>query len=378
MKNLHPDHPHWAPPHCPNDDCPSNTDSDTEWRFKRNGKKVRVSDGLRYQQFTCKICGVYFSSRTFCGDYWLKRRDAYKQIMTLSANGMCNRQIARHLKVSPSTVDRHVERIGRQCLLFHAEVMKDYTPPKTIVVDGFQTYELSKYFPCDFNVAVAKDEGFFLWFTDSPLRRSGKHTEYQKKRRAELEAKFGRPDPQAVRKDMQELLEVVALGGRGIQLISDEHLSYPPAVRAVNQMSVAMHGIKAIVHHERIPSKLFRDRNNKMWEVNLLDGLIRHSEANHKRKTWASAKRRNMAALRLVIYLVCRNYLWPRWAKSCKKTPAMFMGLMDRALEVEEILGQRLFIGKVGLKGRWAEYYWGEVETPALGVNRRHSLKKAA
>jgi hypothetical protein len=47
-------------------------------------------------------------------------------------------------------------------------------------------------------------------------------------------------------------------------------------------------------------------------------------------------------------------------------------------LTVEGILGGRLFVSKVGLEGRWREYYWGEVETPALGVNRRHALKRAA
>ena len=42
------------------------------------------------------------------------------------------------------------------------------------------------------------------------------------------------------------------------------------------------------------------------------------------------------------------------------------------------IVGQRLFVARVGLKGRWSQYYWGEVETPALGVNRRLELKRAA
>jgi len=32
----------------------------------------------------------------------------------------------------------------------------------------------------------------------------------------------------------------------------------------------------------------------------------------------------------------------------------------------------------VGLEGRWRQYYWGEVETRVLKVNRRHDLGYAA
>jgi hypothetical protein len=55
----------------------------------------------------------------------------------------------------------------------------------------------------------------------------------------------------------------------------------------------------------------------------------------------------------------------------------MQIGLTDRPLVVEEIIETRLFVARVGLKGRWAQYYWGLVQTPALGVNRMHGLTKA-
>jgi len=368
MDTLHSEHFKWTPPHCPNENCKSHFDLQSEWRYKRNGFFPRISDNRRFQRFTCKDCGVSFSSRTFRTDYWLKRRDILPQLMTLSAGGMANRQMADHLEVSPSTVDRQIQRLGRHCLLFHAEMMEKLEPPKRIVIDGLESFELSQYYPFHFHAAVAKESGFFLWFTDSPLRRKGRHTDSQKKRRAELEHIFGRPDPKAVRKDMQELLETVTRGGQGITIISDMHKSYPPAIRA----------IQAIVHHERISSKVLRDRNNKMCEINLLDGLIRHGQANHKRETWSWAKRRGMSALRLAIYLVWRNYVRVRWKKRCRATPAMEIGLLERRLRVADVLGQRLFIARAGLHGRWAEYYWGTVGTPALGVNRSHELKKAA
>jgi len=338
------------------------------WRYKRIGGFTRAVDQRRIRRYLCKHCGVSFSSQSFAPDYYLKRPDILPKLMTMATGGMANRQIADHLGVAPSTIDHQLQRLGRICLLFHEQQMKRFKPPKLIAFDGFESFELSQYHPFHFHTAVDCLTGMFLGFTDSPLRRKGAMTQQQKQRRRELESVFGSPDPQAVRKDIQELLEIVTRGGDGVTVRSDAHQSYPPAIRA----------IKAIINHEVTPSTDYRDRHNRIYEINLLDGLIRHGVANHRRETWAWAKRRGMAALRLAVFLVWRNYVRPRWKKNCRTTPAMQAGLMSRQLAVADILGQRLFAARVGLKGRWAEYYWGEVETPALGVNRRLGLKKAA
>jgi transposase-like protein len=338
------------------------------WRYKRNGFFLRLYDGRRIRRFICHACGVSFSSQSFQPDYYLKRPDILPQLMTLSVGAMANRQIADHLGVSPSTIDRQLQRLGRQCLLFHAEMMKKLETPQLMAIDGFESFELSQYYPFDLHTSVAPDSGFFLWYTDSPRRRKGAMTPEQKERRKELESLFGRPDPQAVRKDVQELLETLIREGSELTLRSDDHTSYRPAIRA----------IRAIINHEVTPSKAYRSRHNQLFEINLLDGLIRHGEANHRRETWAWAKRRGMTALRIAVFLVWRNYIRRRWKKGSRSTPAMQIGLTDRPLKVEEIIGTRLFVARVGLKGRWAQYYWGLVQTPALGVNRMHRLTKAA
>jgi transposase-like protein len=364
--NIH--HPNWQPPFCPNPDCKYHNDLREGWRYKRAGYYWRQAQPRRIQRYLCKHCGVSFGSQSFSVTYYLKRPDILPRLMTLTTGCMANRQIADHLKVSPTTIDNQLNRLGRHCLLFHKRMTRDLPTPDLIAVDGFESFELSQYYPFHFHTAVDCDTGFFLHFTDSPLRRKGRMTEAQKERRAELEALHGRPDPRAVRKDMQELLESVIREGSSVTLRSDEHKSYPPAIRR----------ILAIIRHEVTNSKDHRDANNALWEINLLDLLIRHASANHKRETIAWSKRRQAAALRLAVLLVWRNYVRYRWKKGCTETPAMQLGLLERALEVEEVLGQRLFISKAGLRGRWRQYYWGEVETAALPVNRRHELKRAA
>ncbi len=281
---------------------------------------------------------------------------------------MANRQIARDLSVNPGTIDRHLQRMARHCLLFHTRVMENAKPPKTIVVDGFESFELSQYNPIHHHLAVEKDTDFFLHFTDSPLRRKGTMTQLQKERRMNLECKYGRPDPQAIRKDMQHLLEAVLYQQSAAIVHSDAHPSYLKAIANVD----------CEIEHIVTPGKDHRDRNNKLWEINLLDLLIRHSGANHKRETIAFSKRRQASAERLVIFLVWRNYVKRRREKERHSpTPAMMRGLFDHRLEVEEIFGDRFFRDHIDLSQRWSEYYDRKVHTRGLERNCEHELSYA-
>ena len=282
--------------------------------------------------------------------------------------GMANRQIARDLGVSPKTIDDRIARLGRHCMLFHRRQIQDAPPVKHLVVDGFESFEFSQYYPIHHHVAVEKDTDFFVYFTDSELRRKGRMTPDQKVRRGQLERQFGRPDPQAIRKDMTELLQVSLSGASRATVYSDDHKSYSPALRRV----------PCRIRHDITSSKARRTRSNPLWEVNLLDLLIRHSNANHKRETIAWSKRRQASAERLAILAVWRNYMKGRREKvRGSPTPAMTRGMTRHVYQVDDILAGRIFREHVVLPPRWSQYYQRTVETRALGPHRYHTLKYA-
>jgi hypothetical protein len=290
------------------------------------------------------------------------------RIFNKTIGGMANRQAARDLKVSPAAVDHQIARLARHCMLFHQRMMKNSPPVKDVVVDGFESFELSQYFPIHHHTAVEKGTDFFVYFTDSELRRKGRMTMAQKRRRRELEAVLGRPDPKAIEKDMQELLEFVLDDAENAVVYSDEHPAY---LRSLKQIALS-------VEHRVTPGKEHRDKNNSLWEVNLLDLLIRHCCANHKRETIAWSKRRQASAERLVILLVWRNYMKGRREKvRGSPTPSMERGMMDHPLEIEELLEHRIFRTRLDLPPRWAKYYDRAIETRALNINRRHELNYA-
>ncbi|MCB1183356.1 hypothetical protein KDM41_07975, partial [bacterium] len=276
-----------------------------------------------------------------------------------------NRQIARDLGVAPTTVDRHVARLGRHCMLFHLDRIRDLAPPREIVVDGFESFEWSQYHPIHHHLAVGKETDFFYYFTDSPLRRKGRMTAAQKNRRMALESALGRPNPKAIENDMKELLEVVLRGRRSARVLSDDHPAYRRAIRRMNVR----------IEHAVTPGTAYRDRNNPLWEVNLLDLLIRHSSANHKRETIAWSKRRQSSAERLAILLVWRNYMKGRREKvRGSPTPAMELGIMAERLVPEELFKKRLFATRTEMPARWRAYYDRAVETKPVANCRRHGL----
>lgn len=352
-----------APPHCPNPNCPYHNKLSPHWPFKRKGVYRRRARPECIQRFQCLHCHRSFSTQSFQTTYYLKRPQLLPRIFAMVVGCMANRQIARALGCSPSTVALQVARLARHCLLFQARDLSRITVLGEVAIDGFETFEWSQYFPFHHNVAVDVDTGYFLFHTDSPLRRKGRMTEAQKARRAVLEAQLGRPDPKAVERGVRTLL--ISLPTTPHTIRCDDHRAYPRALRgrgASQRITV---------------STVRRDHRNPLWEINLLDLMIRHSTAAHKRETLAWAKRRQASIEKLLIFQVWRNYIKKRREKGGRMTSAMLMGLAAQPLSIRRLLRRRLFYARVPVPALWETYYHRAVRTPALGINRGHYLTYA-
>jgi len=103
------------------------------------------------------------------------------------------------------------------------------------VMDGFETFEFSQYYPFHFNVAVEPNTQFFLYFTKSELRRKERMTSGQRRRRVELEAAQGRADPKAIEYGVRDLLAFARRPCRRAIVQSDEHPAYVRAIRHLGQ-----------------------------------------------------------------------------------------------------------------------------------------------
>lgn len=248
-----------------------------------------------------------------------------------------HRQIARSLGCSPSLVLGQTARLGRHCLLFHERLRPPVAEP--LALGTFISFEFSQYVPTGTHLAVGASH-FLYGFTTSELRRSGAMRPAQKRRRAGLERRLGRPDPRATEKDVTDLLRTLCPTPQPLELHTDEHHDYPRALRGLSYLEVT---------HRTVSSRAARTPRNPLFPIHLADLLIRHSGAQHKRETIAFAKRRASSDERLRVFAVGRNHVKPFSERRRDATPAMRLGLSTRPRTVEEILAERLFPHRLGL-----------------------------
>jgi transposase-like protein len=358
----------FVPPYCPRTDCRFHRSSDG-WRWKRHGSFTRAAAPHRVPRFRCAHCGHTFSRQTFSTTYWLRRPDvleatAHRQ---LACSGF--RQIAREARCHHTTVMRHSERLGRLALLYLWAHRPRGPLAEPVVGDGFESFAFSQYHPLYLNLIVGADSHYGYAFTFTELRRKGRMTARQKRRRAELERRHGRPDPRGIELGTALALRLAVPEPQPLTFRSDEHSDYPRALARLEGYAI---------RHEMTPSVQARTAGNPLFPVNRLDLLLRHNSANHKRETIAFSKR-NMGAIgRAAWLLLWQNFSKPFSERHGGGTPAMRLGLTDRPVPIRELLRERLFPNRVDLPPEWARYYWGEVRTRRIANERRHRLKLAA
>jgi transposase-like protein len=359
----------FTPPFCPRSDCRFHHSS-LGWHWIRYGWFVRQAVPHRIPRFRCGHCGHTFSSQSFSLTYWLRRPDVLVEAAYAVLGCSGYRQIARHLKCSPTTVQRQVDRVGRHALLLLAEHAPAGPIQEPTVIDGFESFAHSQYHPLNLNLVVGAVSHYCYAFTHSELRRKGWMTERQRRRRAALEAEYGRPDPKAIELGTYCALKIAAPLPQGLVVRSDEHDAYPRSIARLRREGYA-------ITHERTSSKEARTAGNPLFPVNRLDLLFRHNSANHKRETIAFSKRHQGVIWRGAWLIAWQNLTKPFSERHDGGTPAMRAGICERPIPIEELLRDRRFPSRIPLPEEWREYYFGRVRTRRIRNERRHDLKLA-
>ncbi len=357
----------FTPPFCPNSTCDFHSISEG-WRFRKAGFYERIANPRKIQRYRCTHCRRYFSDQTFSVTYWLKRPELLAPVFEATLSGTGHRQLARFRDCSPSTVMHQVARLGRHCLLAHQYLRPKDPPRSSTVIDGFESFEFSQFFPMHINIAVDAEAHFIYAFTDAPLRRKGRTTARQKNKRAQLEAQFGRPDPKAIEKSVAELVRLVAPEGGAVTIHSDDHPAYKRAFRRVEALEIT---------HRTTSSKAARTAGNPLFPVNRVDLWARHNGANHRRETIAYSKRRQAVMERFSILAVWLNYMKSFSEKKRDRSPGERLGVTEERLDVSALLSRRLFPSQIGLPAVWQGYYDRLVETACIPNGKRHDLKYA-
>lgn len=301
----------FTPPFCPNRHCPTHLesiDSASPWYIRRGFRQTQVV-GL-VPRFQCRHCRTGFSSRTFSIDYWVHRSVDYRLIQDLLVGGSGLRQTSRTLKVSTRLVANRHLRLTRQSIVLHSDAVDDLRLTEPMVLDGFESFAYSQYYPNNLNLLVTSGSQFVLGMNATVLRRKGRMREDQKKKRAELEKDYRAPS-NGILISSKALFRYgcnLSFGSRKlpIEFRTDEKKEY---CRAIGQLKpYGQWQEEGLLIHSRTSSKAPRTFDNPLFAVNYLDRQLRKDLAEHVRETVRFARRIEHSLERAVIHLAHHNF----------------------------------------------------------------------
>jgi transposase-like protein len=372
----------FEPPFCPRQDCSEHRRTRPGFRFRIHGS-YSLKNGHKVKRFLCLSCGSSFSLKAFSLTYYLKRPELLRPIAAGLQACSAHRQLARTLGCAPSTVTRQAARIGRHCMLLHERALHsmDAAPDEPIVFDHFETFEFTQDLPFGVATPVGADSWFVYDIDPAPHRRTGRRSPAQQRRLRSRPPRdlHGGYTASAFR----SFRRILGIRQRDtpLRLIADDHRGYRAALAKQdppNGFRLEAYPNPARGSKGSARSATARTRDEAMFPVDLLHGLIRHSAAAHKREGIAFGRRLNALMERLYVFLAWRNFIKGRSErKPDPTTPAMHLGLTDRPWTWRELLTRRLFPAREGLKGVGLELYRRAWTTPVLSHNRRHDLKLA-
>ena len=313
------------PPFCPNPKCSNHHYQAAEaagvfW-IRKGSYTTQVSGEV--QRFRCRLCGRGFSERTTSIDYFAKKALDYPEIHRATCASESVSSIARHLGCSVASVVNRQDRLGRNCLAMQARLLEGHRLEEDLVADGFESFDRSQYFPNAINILVGAQSQHLYGFTHATLRRKGRMTAAQKKRRDELEELFT-PPRGALRASFASLLEgIVPMWERSslptLVFRTDEHPCYPGAIRRIPELKMAFDSNSFV--HERYSSRAPRTKRNPLFPVNYYDRELRKDIAAYRRESTCFGRNVANGLLRLGHHMVWHNYLKPLRIVSTAEKP---------------------------------------------------------
>jgi hypothetical protein len=372
----------FQPHFCPRRGCPEHTRKSPGYRFERLGFYV-TSRRWRIPRFRCLACRGSFSRQTFAVSYYSKRPELLVPVAAGLVAGSAHRQIARSTGCAPSTVTRMAARLGRHAILLLARARSEMLGwvDEPLVLDHFETLESTQDYPFGVATLVGARSWFVYDLDPAPHGRSGKISQEQRERLA------GRPRRTTHGGYFGSSRRVIDRGlalarpESPVCLRGDGHKAYDRA--AAESSAAGRILLERYPNPKRGPkgskrSPEARLRDARLFPVDLLHKLVRHSMAHQRRETIAFGRRLNAVMERFFLLAVWRNFVKRRTERRrWSPTPAMDAGLTGEAWTWARVLSRRLFPARTPTPSTWAYLYRRLWLTPLFAVNSQHRLSRA-
>jgi hypothetical protein len=371
----------FQPAFCPRRECPEHVRVAPGFRFERQGF-YSTRRRWRIPRFRCLVCRASFSRQAFAVSYYSKRPELLLPIAAGLVGGSAHRQIARTLGCAPTTVTRNAARLGRHAILLLAMARHELRGKvgEAFVFDHFETFEFTQDYPFGVATPVGSKSWYVYDLDPAPHGRTGQITEAQRRRMALRPARSRHGGYLGSTRRVFKGLLNLALPG-AFTVIGDGHEAYDRAAR-----EAAVRGrlrLERYPNPERGPKGSLRSdaarlRDERMFPVDLLHKILRHSLAHHRRETIAFGRRLNAVLERLFLTAVWRNFVKKRSERLARSgTPAMRLGLARDRWPWSRVFSRRLFPARTPTPPTWARLYRRLWTSPLYRHNSRHQLKLA-
>jgi transposase-like protein len=372
----------FQPPFCPRRDCREHRRRTPGYRFQRYGT-YGTHRRRRIPRYRCMTCRRTYSRQAFTTSYYRKRPELLAPVAAGLVAGSALRQIARSVGCAPNTAARIAAHLGRHTMLLQASAMAalEGRLDEELDLDHFESFEYTQDYPFGIATPVGTTSWFIFTVDPAPHGRAGARTAAQEKRLRQRPKRrtYGGYEG-STRRVLDDLLALCPPGAK-LHLVCDGHPAISRAVRRHPQADRIDLGCypNPTAQQRRDGSKTAHRRDTKMFAVDLLHKIVRHSSANHKRETIAFSRRLNAAMERFFVTVVWRNFIQPKSERRrCSSpTPAMQVGLTGERWSWKRLLSKRLFFDRIELSEVRARLYRREWITPVLASNARHQARLA-
>jgi transposase-like protein len=322
----------FTPTRCPHPACPAHLRPDAAF-FSRAGFYHPRCRPRPVPRFRCRRCRRRFSRQSFRADRFHKKPHLNASFLRLMVSCVGLRQAARVLQVARRTVEHRFAWLARHADAFQRARLEGAGLAGPFQMDELESFEANRFQPVTVPVLIDRRTFFLVATAVGPLRRKGRMTPLQKRRRAAHEAVHGRRPSHsalAVRQVLRRLRDV-ARRDTPVVLESDHKPLY-------GVLADSLFGAR--LRWRRHPAAARRDRSNPLFPINHTNARLRHFLARLRRRSWCVSKSREALAWHLRIAA-----LWVNWCRGItnrtRLTPAQALGLAAHPYRPEEVLRWR-------------------------------------
>ncbi len=323
----------FIPPRCPYPDCEQFAQPEPRF-FVRYGYYKPRCRRWPVPRFRCRSCGRTFSRQTFRHDYRDKRPECNVPLFKLLTSGCGLRQAGRQLELDVHSVQRKFRKIARTCRWLHRNLCWRLPAGRTFVFDEEETYEKASIKPLTLPILIDRDTYFMVATMVGPIRRLAPSGTGRRRQQESLERRNGRRRDRSRRSVQAVLTELRSrVDGGAVHLLSDEKAMYSRLIRIVFRDGAT---------HDTTPSTQARGTFNPLFPINLTLAMSRDNCGRLRRDSWLVTEKRRCLQFQMCMFVVYRNYVRDRHNHDAPgDTPAVLLGLVDRALRADEVLRWR-------------------------------------